>query len=378
MRIAINGDRLRTVLPGGPEIYTLNIILALGKVDTQNEYTIFLSGVPPKKILDQLNQLPPSFKTKIIPKILSWTQISLALALWSEKYDILFSAVHTLPFVALSRVKTVSMIHGLEFLTNQEKPKFPKNLTLGLPEKLTCKFSNVIVTPSNATKEAILNTKWNLRNADIKVIPEGVSEMFRKSSLEQVKTALEKHKIPHEPYLIFISTIQPRKNLKSIVEALAILKQKYGTKINLVVCGKLGWNYKEEVESPIKFGVGDQVFFAGRVPDTDLVALLSGAETFVTASYDEGFGLPVLEAMACGIPVIASDIPAHKTLAEDLAIYIDPYSPKNIAQKINSSLKENPELTNGRVEKAKERAGNFSWEESAKKLVEIFNVSNIK
>ncbi len=377
MKIAINGERLGIKHFAGPEIYTLNIILGLGKVDRANFYTIFLHHRPSDEIYAQLKHLPPNFEVKVIPKVFSWTQVSLALALWTAsmnkatKYDVLFSAVHTIPILAFPRVKMFSMIHGLEFRTNQERSTFP--FLLGLPEKIVVALSHWLVVPSQATKTAILESRWKIRNREITVIPEGVSSKFSHTT-QNVDAILEKYKIPQEPYLIFVSTIQPRKNLKSIVEALAILKQKHNKRVNLVVCGKKGWNYEEEIASPEKFGVGEQVFFAGRVSDEDLIPLLSNAKAFISASFDEGFGLTVLEAMACETPLIISEIPAHKALAGDLAVYMDPYSVEDIASKVNSVWEEAPESTAERVKKAKERANRYSWENSAKQLKEILEI----
>jgi glycosyltransferase involved in cell wall biosynthesis len=376
MRIAINGQQLTTAQFAGPEIYTLNIVKALGELDLTNEYTIFLDKTPSEEVMEALLDLPDNFKIKIIPKILSWTQISLAFALYKGNFDVLFSALHTIPILALPKVKMVSMIHGLEFRTNQEKLKFPKNLFAGKLEWMVCRFSHKIVVPSMATKQAILNTKWKLRNPDIAVIPEGVSEKFVKRSTKEVAEVLEKYHIPNEPYLIFISTIQPRKNLKSIVEALSILKNKYSKNINLVACGKKGWNFEEEINSPQKFGVENQVLFVGRIPDEELINLLSGAKAYISASFDEGFGLPLLEAMSCEIPAIVSDISAYKDLAENQTVYINPNSVEDIANKINSFWEEDPSTTENQVREAKTRAGEYSWEKSAQKLINTFSQFN--
>ncbi|MBP8961190.1 glycosyltransferase family 4 protein [Patescibacteria group bacterium] len=393
MRVAINGSQLIEPLPAGPEIYALNIILGLGKTDFKNEYTIFLPKKPPQETLTKLQNLPPNFELKILPKVFSWTQISLALALIkrasifrkkSNQFDVLFSPIHTLPFLALvltsPKIKTISVIHGLEFLTNQQPLRLLQKMTKGLPERLTCMFSDQIVAPSDATRESILKMAqkngWILKNKDIKVVPEGVADIFMKHKTYTEKSyqgKLAQYNIPNEPYLIFISTIQPRKNLKAIVEAISIVKNQYGKKINLVVCGKKGWNYQDDLNSPQKFGVKDQVFFVGRVPDEDLVILLKNAKAFISASLDEGFGLPVLEAMTVGTPLIISKIPAHKALAGEFAIYIDQNSTQDIAQKINLFLEEDKEVTKKKVEGAKRLAGNYSWEESARQISGLFH-----
>lgn len=381
MRIAINGQRLVQKEPAGPEIYTLNIILGLAKVGNQNQYTILMPQEPPEDIKKSLYGLPSNFLIKILPTKISWTQISLAWELWHQKYDLLFSALHTLPILGLPRVKAVSMIHGLEYKTNQEKLTFPKNLLLGLPEKLTCKFSQELIVPSEPVKNAILaNMRWTDAK-HIWVIPEGVNYQMENLASQglNISPVLRKYGIPPKPYLIFISTIQPRKNLKSIVEALSILvQQNKDFPLNLVVCGKLGWNYQNEILSPKKYDVEDRVFFTGRIPDSDLARLLTHAFALVSASFDEGFGLPVLEAMFCGIPLVISNIPAHKDLAKDLAFYFDPYSPQDLAQKILLLVEEDAKKREERGEKEKNLAQKYSWEKSAQSLLKVFEVVALK
>ena len=386
MKIAINGQKLTVDKLAGPELYTLNLIKALSLVDAENSYCIYLDKSPNEEAQKVLENLGPNFSVKILPAVASWTQVSLLKELYMEKFDVFFTAVHTFPFLYFGRTKIVSMIHGLEYVYADLYHRPLRKVLAGLPEKLVCRFSDKIVAPSEFTKEAILSKVadgWKLKNPDIAVIPEGVSDKFKKSSTEEISKTISHHEkmqninLSNRPYLIFISTIQPRKNLKSIIEAIALLKDNYGIIINLLVCGKLGWDYDEDLAAPGGYEVPDQVFFLGRVPEEDLISLLSGSVAYISASFEEGFGLPLLEAMACEVPAIVSDIPAYRSIAKDAAIYFDPHNVQDIAAKIHDFLKLD-ESSAGKssvreaVLQAKIIADSYTWEQTASKMLRIF------
>ena len=134
----------------------------------------------------------------------------------------------------------------------------------------------------------------------------------------------------------------------------------------LLIAGKNGWDYQESLEAPLKYGVVGNVKFLGRVPTEDLPALYSGSKGYINISYEEGFGLPLLESMACGKPSVVSDIPAHREVGGSLPIYADPYNIENIKDWIfkimTSDFDKNLLL---------DRAAGFSWKRTAEKTLEI-------
>ena len=134
----------------------------------------------------------------------------------------------------------------------------------------------------------------------------------------------------------------------------------------LLIVGKKGWDYEESLEAPQKYGVEKNVKFLGRIPEEDLPILYSGAKGYINVSFEEGFGLPLLESMACGIPSVVSNIPAHKEVGDYLPIYVDPNNIENIKDGIF-------EIMTRSFDKKEfiERSKNFSWKNTAEKTLEV-------
>lgn len=367
MKIALNGQRLSAEFPAGPEKYTINLYNALAKVDKTNEYIVYTDS-PADKIHFKIDtETNANFKIKYLKGFLSWTQITLAAELFKNPPDIFFTPVHTLPLIRPYKTKIVGMIHGLEFRFNTYK-SFVSRLLKGRHEWYVAKFSDTLIIPSEATKNEIIKMKWDVSESKMIIVDEGVGDCFYKRSPSEIAEAKSKHGLVGD-YLIFISTIQPRKNLPNLIEAFSELaKEKPGLK--LAVVGKLGWSYHQSLDAPKKFGVENKVVFLGRVPDEDIPALISGADAFVSASLEEGFGLPLLESMACETPCIVSDIEAFKQLGQEDMTYFDPLDVKDIKSKLSGFYinRYPPDM----IRRAKERSQHYTWEIAAEKTIEVF------
>ena len=143
--------------------------------------------------------------------------------------------------------------------------------------------------------------------------------------------------------------------------------------LKLVIAGKNGWDYEESLEAPQKFGVQESVKFIGRVPSEDLPALFSGSKGYVNVSFEEGFGLPLLESMACGTPSVVSDIPAHREVGGYLPFYANPYNVENIKDGIHKLA-----YSECNKQELLDRAGLFSWENTAKETLSMLTNQHIK
>ncbi len=354
--------------PAGPEKYTYYIFQSLAKIDDKNQYVIYFSEKPSEEYFQELVNRNPNFTYKVLNSKISWTQKALSKQLLKDKPDIFFTPVHTLPIIRPIKTKYISMIHGLEF--RHVKSKNPvKEYLLGKPERYVCKNSDFLIVPSQATKSEILKKQW-AREENIGVVYEGVDNKFYKRSEQEVNIAQKKYRIFGYKYFLFVGTINPRKNLPATIRAFAMASKHYPEeKIAFCIAGKLGLGYEESLETPKKCGSNDNVFYLGRVPDEDLPVLISGAVALVNFSLEEGFGLPLLEAMACETRCLASDIPPFREVCGDFAVYADPKKTDEIEKVfikvLNSS---NPES----VINAKERSKKFIWEESARKTLDIF------
>jgi len=368
MKIGLNGQKILDKNPAGPEIFTINLFENLAKIDLENEYFIYTTRKPEKDLENKIKQGNEKFHFKEIEYRKLWTQYGLAKELIKNPVDVFFTAIHSIPMIRSSKTKFVVMIHGLEYQYTSGYKNPLNKFFIERPIKYAIKHSDKIITPSLATKKEILKRNWNVDEKKIEVVYEGVSEEFYPKSEEEIDKIRKKYEIGKNPYLLFVSTIQPRKNIPNMVRAFSqfISENKDMKNTLLLIVGKKGWDYEESLEAPQKYGVEKNVKFLGRIPEEDLPILYSGAKGYINVSFEEGFGLPLLESMACGIPSVVSNIPAHKEVGDYLPIYVDPNNIENIKDGIF-------EIMTRSFDKKEfiERSKNFSWKNTAEKTLEV-------
>ena len=375
MRIGLDGQKLLVDKLAGPEVYTFNTFKSFAELDKNNQYIVYFDSTPNNQFWNELSQNNPNFSYTVVPKKLSWTQIGLALELIKNPVDIFFNAKHSIPgIVSLLRKTTfVSMIHGLEFRSNRQFFRNPlKSLVHPFVLGWVCAFSKIIVAPSRATKEAVLEQVVpKVSEEKIRIIHEGVDASFYKRPKNEIDDMRAKYELGDSDYLLFVSTIQPRKNISNMVAgfALALEEEPKLKNTKLVISGKLGWLYQDALDAPKKHDVEEQVKFVGRTPDEDLPKLLSGAKAFISCSLEEGFGLPLLQAMATETPTIVSDIPAFMELGRETPTFVKPESVDSIKNGILRSFGQN---NSHDVKQAKQRAKQYSWEKGGRQLISLF------
>jgi len=368
MKIGLNGQKILDKNPAGPEIFTINLFENLAKIDLKNEYFIYTTKKPEKDLENKIKQGNEKFHFKEIEYRKLWTQYGLAKELIKNPVDVFFTAIHSIPMIRSSKTKFVVMIHGLEYQYTLGYKNPLNRFFIERPIKYAIKHSDKIITPSLATKEEILKRNWNVDEKKIEVVYEGVSEEFYPKSEEEIDKIRKKYEIGKNPYLLFVSTIQPRKNIPNMIRAFSqfISENKNMKNTLLLIAGKKGWDYEKSLEAPQKYGVEKNVKFLGRVPEEDLPILYSGAKGYINVSFEEGFGLPLLESMACGVPSVVSNIPAHKEVGDYLPVYVDPNNIENIKDGIF-------EIMTRSFDKKDfiERSKNFSWKNTAEKTLEV-------
>ena len=170
-------------------------------------------------------------------------------------------------------------------------------------------------------------------------------------------------------YILFVGTLQPRKNLIRLIEAFSNLQSPISN-IQLIIAGKKGWLYEETFRQVEELGLEWKVVFTDYAPEGDLPALLSGASLFVFPSLYEGFGLPVLEAMACGTPVVCSNVSSLPEVAGEAAILVDPLDVEELATAMERVLGDE-ELRAELTERGFEQARRFSWEKCARQTLDV-------
>ncbi len=230
------------------------------------------------------------------------------------------------------------------------------------------KKSDFIIADSENTKRDIINF-IGFPSERIKVIYLAADKRFKPiEKLPERKKILEKYGI-NKKYVLNVGTVEPRKNIPRLIEAFSVyIKESKLEDLVLVIAGKKDWGYEKCRQKIEELGIGERIIFCDYVNDEELVILYNLAEAFIYPSFYEGFGLPVLEAMSCGVPVICSQISSLPEVAEYAGIYIDPSDIGSIKAALSDALKNKESLS----ARSLKQAGKFSWEKTAAETINVY------
>ena len=366
MRIAINAADLDHSRIDGTRIYIQNLLKNFGLEDTRDRFLIYH-----KKEFNSQLTFPKFENYEIIKKPFPfwWTQTRFAWEMFRDAPDILFMPMHSLPFFRSKKIKTVVTIHDLAF--KFFPGHFPKKdlRRLNFFTDHAVRNADKLIAISNSTKNDLLKIYPKLKEEKIKVIYHGYDkDLFHENiSREKIEEIKKRYMLPVSRYMLFVGTIQPRKNIETLLEALEVLRRREEYKnLGLVIAGCSGW-LAENIVEKIKKTSG--AVMTGKFETEDLPALIAGAEVFVLPSLYEGFGLPVLEAMACGTPVVAADNSSLSEVAGDAGLLFDPNSGQKLADALLEIL-DDDKLRDSLRKKGLERAKGFSWEKCARETLE--------
>ena len=244
-----------------------------------------------------------------------------------------------------------------------------ENLRLRALTRFAAKRSRTVITGSGYSRDDIISS-YGIDPEKVAVVPYGVSPLFSpEKDADRTQRVLERHGI-RQPYILFVGRLNPRKNLKSLSSIFLELKKK-AFPHQLVIVGKQDYKSEEIVQTVGKSNFSDSIIFTGFVPDGDLPFLYQGAELFVYISLFEGVGLPVLEAMSSGLPVLTSNTTSLREIVGDAGVTVNPQNRKEIQQALLRLL-EDKELRNGYIQKGFSRAAPFTWEATARATLDIY------
>ncbi len=368
MRICVNASPAVHHIAGLGR-YTQELMTALLDVDSENEYVAFYNRPSEAQVDPPLDRLP-HLTTNLATK--PWRMSALVAHFARVPQNRLFSGVdlfhatdHLLP--RLTRLKSVFTLHDLvfRFYPHTHKPLNRWFLTLMMPRFL--KAADAVIAVSESTKRDAIQA-YGIDEAKITVIYEGVSDHFRRASPQAIATVRRKYGLPDQ-FVLSVATIEPRKNLSSLLEAYHALRDE--TSLGLVIVGKKGWLYSGFFNRLRELGLEHDVLFPGFVPDEDLPALYSAADLFVFPSLYEGFGLPVVEALACRTPVVASNAASLPEVAGDAALLVDPTSVGDLVRAVREVL-GSEELREDLRARAPRQAGRFSWQRAARETLAVY------
>jgi glycosyltransferase involved in cell wall biosynthesis len=367
LRIGFDASRLGVGQRTGTEHYTWELLRALGAIDRHNRYLLYTNGRPAA-----LPPLPPNYYLRPIPFPRLWTHLRLSAEMLLQPPDVLFIPAHVLPFWSPHRA--VVTIHDLGYLHYPEAHPPAQQFYLRLSTFWNARRATHIVAVSEATKRDIVRY-CGVPDSKISVVYHGVSERFRPvHEPRHLQQILDRYGVP-SPYLLYVGTIQPRKNLVRLIEAFArFVARQSAAAPSLVIAGKRGW-MTEAIERRAKdLGIADRVHFTGYVADPDLPALVGGALAYLLPSLYEGFGLPVLEAQACGTPVLASAVSSLPEVAGDAALLVDPLDIDAIAAGIEL-LVEDAALRARLRERGLQRVSGWTWERTARATLAVLEAA---
>ncbi|MCE2490620.1 MAG: glycosyltransferase family 4 protein [Anaerolineae bacterium] len=266
--------------------------------------------------------------------------------------------------------KTLVQIHDLSFMRMPETspPALGAWLQRVVPDSV--RRADHVLADSNATRDDLLEFFDVSPSTRVSVLHGGVDERFLREPAGRQQAIRKKYRLDHWPFIFSLGTLQPRKNHGRLVEALCRMVQE-GLDLHLVIAGGAGWLSEPFYRQLKESGIQDRVHLIGFVDDEDLPALYSAAEVFAFPSLYEGFGLPVLEAMACGTPVVTSDLSSLPEVAENAALLIDPLDVEALADALRRLL-DDSELRRQLIQAGQTRAGKFTWRKSARELLEVY------
>jgi glycosyltransferase involved in cell wall biosynthesis len=364
VRIAIDARKMRDY---GIGTYVRNLLRYLARIDKNTEYVLFCRA-------DDCATIEESGENfRAVPELARQysikEQLRIPLDLRREKIDLFHAPHYVLP--ALIPCKAVVTIHDCIHL------RFPQYLPsrLGYAYARTSMWiathrSTRVLTVSEASKRDILKY-FHVPQHKIDVIYNGIDERFGETpSPDEVLRVRERYQL-NDPFVLYAGNIKPHKNLERLIEAFHLLRRNGHETVKLLIIGDEISKYATLRRAVHKYKLHKHVRFFGFVPDKTLAVLYRLARVFVFPSLYEGFGLPPLEAMASGTPVITSNVSSLPEVVGDAALLIDPYEPAAIAQAMHRVLTE-PSLREDLRRRGLLRVKDFSWERSIRRVHEIY------
>lgn len=301
------------------------------------------------------------------PVRIAWEQLFAPLAAARQRLDVLHAPVNIAPL--LGRTPTVVTVHDLAFMVYPEQYPAAKRHYLRLMTSLSLRRASEVITVSEATARDVERYLRFPANR-ITAIPNGVDPSMRVvDDPLQLDEFRKRNQLP-EHWLLFVGTLQPRKNLIGLLRGYAGVAGVIDAP--LVVAGGKGWMYSDVFDEVKALGISDRVRFVDYVAPDELPLWYSAATAFVYPSLYEGFGLPVLEAMACGTPVVTSSISSMPEVAGDAAILVDPSDIGEIGAGLKKLL-EDEGLRRELRRRGLARAAQFSWTETARRTAEVYH-----
>jgi glycosyltransferase involved in cell wall biosynthesis len=365
MKIGIEAERANLPEPTGVERYAAELIKNLAQLDDQNEYVLYFR-TPPQ---EWFKHLPNNFTLRVIPFPKFWTQIRLSWELFWRPVDALMILASVLPLYHPKNSVFTAHDIAYEFFPDAFTGFMRRYLVFST--RYAVKRAARIVAVSQATKNDLVRM-YGADPHKIEAIHLGVDERYAPMPYEQVQPVLDKYQLGYKKYILFVGTMQPRKNIVRLVEAFEKLKKNNHIEEKLVLVGRKGWLWEPIMKKIETSSASDSIKVLDYVDFDDLPALYNGAAILTLPALYEGFGLPPLEAMACGTPVVVSNVSSMPEVVGEAGGLVDPNSSDSIARGLLTALTD-PEVKQHMSAKGIEQAKKFTWRACAKKTMDMLN-----
>ena len=363
MIIGIDASRATRVPRTGTENYSLHVTRALLALDDENAYRLYCNSAPPAGLFGAAK----GATVRALPAPYLWTHGRLNWELRWNPPHVLFVPAHVVPVGC--PCPAVVTVHDLGYLHYPQAHAWAARWYLRLGTWYSVRAARKVIAVSAATK-ADLMARLGVPAEKIVVVPESCPPEFAKPVDPEVGRAVARRYGLAEPYIVFVGTQHPRKNLVRLVEAFARARPRLRTPHRLALIGRPGWR-AEEVRGAIRrLGLEQAVLQLGYVDEADLPPLLGAAAALAFPSLYEGFGLPVLEAMASGVPVIASSASSLPEVVGDAGLLVDPHDVDGMAEAMVRLLTDS-QLHADLSRRGLERARSFSWERTGRATLRV-------
>jgi glycosyltransferase involved in cell wall biosynthesis len=368
-RIGINALYLIPGGVGGTEIYLRNLLDALSEADGRNQYFVFTNRETGDDLCpraENFTHVPSVVPARIRPLRLIWEQTALPIQSFRYKLDVLFSPGFSSPWIC--RGGRVSVIHDLQHKRQPENFGLLERWAWNAVVWSSVRFSDLLVAVSENSRRDVTEIYGTPRER-VRAIPHGVEPAFfqLQNDAGYTEAMLREAGVPACPYLLAVSTVHPHKNWFRLLDAYERLVED-GRPEHLVIAGLRGKAWRPVERRLSKSALGSRVHLLGWQPRPVLLALYKFAEALVFPSTFEGFGMPVLEAMAAGVPVACSDIPPLRETADGVAAFFDPKSAEDMVAALAAVLDE-PWRWDAMSEKGRARAAPYTWQAAAEKTL---------
>jgi len=365
MKIAVYANEITRQGESGVKTYSLEIINHLLQTDDKNEYILYCKKDIEDKVVVQKAKMVVAGRKKHL-----WAFTVFAKLVKAERPDVVFMPVQTFPFLIRpkGKLKIVITVHDVAFLFFPQYFTFVRRQILQFHTKRAVKFADRVIVPSEATKNDLVRA-YGVNPKKIKVIYHGASKNLLKMADKNDPRVIGLS--GKNPYVLYVGSVQPRKNIVRLVQAFDMLKS--SGKFNehkLIICGGKGWLYEKIYQQMCGSAYSEDIILVGDANNDLLASLYTSATLLVMPSLYEGFGLPVVEAMSFGLPVVCADNSSLSEIADGAALLVDAYSPEDIFRKVERILEDG----NLRLELSRKglaRAKDFNWEKTAEETLEV-------